>query len=94
MDQGTRPDDDNPLQPSQDHEQRIRIRAYHLWEAEGHLKGVKLSFGSVPGSSTRSKAILMPDSCLSTRLSDWMRLRFRITWANFLIGYLIRENVN
>lgn len=26
---------DNPLDPSPEHQQRIRERAYHLWEADG-----------------------------------------------------------
>ncbi len=31
--------DDNPLDPSPEHEQRIRERAYHLWEADGKPHG-------------------------------------------------------
>ena len=31
--------DDNPLDPSPEHEQRIRERAYHLWEADGRPDG-------------------------------------------------------
>lgn len=26
---------DNPLDPSPDHERRVSVRAYHLWEADG-----------------------------------------------------------
>ncbi len=30
---------ENPLDPSPEHEQRIRERAYHLWEADGQPHG-------------------------------------------------------
>ncbi len=30
---------DNPLDPSPEHLQRIRLRAYHLWESEGRPEG-------------------------------------------------------
>ncbi len=32
-------DTDNPLSPSPEHEQRVRDRAYHLWEADGRPDG-------------------------------------------------------
>lgn len=30
---------ENPLAPSPEHEQRVRERAYHLWEADGRPDG-------------------------------------------------------
>lgn len=33
------PASENPLDPSPQHEQRIRERAYHLWEADGCPEG-------------------------------------------------------
>ena len=35
----TQPDTDSPLAPSEAHLQRIRERAYHLWEADGRPDG-------------------------------------------------------
>lgn len=35
----TQPDTDSPLAPSEAHLQRIRERAYHLWESEGRPEG-------------------------------------------------------
>ena len=35
---------DNPLDPSPDQEQRIRERAYHLWESEGRLEGRDMDY--------------------------------------------------
>jgi hypothetical protein len=32
-------DNENPLDPSEEHLQRIRERAYHLWESEGRPEG-------------------------------------------------------
>ena len=36
---GTIPSSDNPLDLSPEHEQRIRERAYHLWEADDRPEG-------------------------------------------------------
>ena len=33
------PREDSPLDPSPEHQQRIRERAYHLWEADGRPHG-------------------------------------------------------
>jgi hypothetical protein len=34
-----KPEIDNPLQPSEAHLERIRVRAYHLWEHDGKPEG-------------------------------------------------------
>jgi hypothetical protein len=33
------PEADTPFTPSAAHQQRIRVRAYHLWESEGRKEG-------------------------------------------------------
>ena len=37
-------DTDSPLDPSEAHLQRIRLRAYHLWEADGQPDGQDLEY--------------------------------------------------
>ncbi len=37
-------EDDNPLSPSAAHQQRIRVRAYHLWESEGRPAGQSAAY--------------------------------------------------
>ncbi len=37
-------DTDSPLEPSENHLQRIRERAYHLWEADGRPEGQDLEY--------------------------------------------------
>ena len=37
-------ENDNPLQPSPAQLQRIRVRAYHLWESEGQPNGQSAAF--------------------------------------------------
>ncbi len=33
------PETDNPFELSPEHQERIRLRAYHLWESEGRPEG-------------------------------------------------------
>ena len=40
----TQPDTDSPLAPSEAHLQRIRERAYHLWEADGRPEGQDVEY--------------------------------------------------
>ncbi len=35
---------DNPLDPSPDHERRIRERAYHLWDHDGRPEGRDMDY--------------------------------------------------
>ena len=35
---------DNPFEPSAAHQQRIRLRAYHLWESEGRPDGQSAAY--------------------------------------------------
>jgi Protein of unknown function (DUF2934) len=56
---------DNPLEATPEREERIRIRAYHLWEADGRPEGRDAEFWAraeeLVGMEESAGAALMPN---------------------------------